>query len=253
MIEEGTRVVLVDEMGAKHLAVAERGMMEIRRLGAVDGTAICESSFGDRILVAGHSFRIIRPSVGDIIATMDRRAQTISPKDSFQIPMYMDLACGSRVVEAGAGSGALTIVLLKAVAPAGAVYTYEIRDDHAKVAERNVKRSEHSPCWHLRMRDICQGIEEVGVDGVVLDIPNPWEALEPSASALRPGGHVCCYVPNANQLETTVKKMRAIGLRETFAFETLQREMTVHERGVRPSFDMMGHTGYLALARKIGD
>lgn len=250
MIEEGTRVILIDGRGTQHFMVAERRMTEVRGLGAVDGKAVCDSAFGDSITIAGHSFDVMRPSVMDVIGLMDRKAQIISPKDSFQIPMYMDLGCGSRVVEAGAGSGALTIVLLKAVAPEGTVYTYETRDDHARTAERNVRRSEHSSCWRLKMGDICQGIEEKDLDGVVLDIPNPWDAIPVVAPALRAGGHMCAYVPNANQLENTVKAMRGIGLRDLFAFETLQREMMVHERGVRPSCDMMGHTGYIALARK---
>jgi len=251
LIDEGTRIVLVDGKGAKHFVVAERGMVEVRRLGTIDGTSVCDSSFGDEIAVAGHSFRIMRPSVMDVLGLMNRRAQIISPKDSFHIPMYMDLGCGSRVVEAGAGSGALSIVLLKAVAPTGRVYTYETREDHARVAEKNVGRSDFASCWKLKMGDICRGIEESDLDGVVLDIPNPWDAIPAAASALRAGGHVCSYVPNANQLESTVKTMREVGFQDVFAFETLQREMMVHDRGVRPSCDMMGHTGYLALARKM--
>ncbi len=250
MIEEGTRIVLVDGKGTKHFAVAERRMVEVKHLGTVDGTVVCGSSFGDDITVAGHSFRVVRPSVMDILGLMNRRAQIISPKDSFHIPMYMDLGCGSRVVEAGAGSGALTVVLLKAVAPTGKVYTYETREDHARVAERNVGRSDFVSCWQLKMGDICRGIEETDLDGVVLDIPNPWDAVSAASSALRSGGHICSYVPNANQLESTVKAMRKAGFQDVFAFETLQREMMVHDRGVRPSCDMMGHTGYLALARK---
>ncbi|HIH01386.1 TPA: tRNA (adenine-N1)-methyltransferase [Thermoplasmata archaeon] len=251
LIPDGSRILLVDEKGTKHFVVAERRMIEVRGLGAVDGTALCMSDLGDRISIAGRHFDVVKPSIADLLASLERKAQTISAKDSFQIPMYMDLGCGSRVAEAGAGSGALTLVLLKAVAPEGAVYTYEVREDHAKVAERNVRRSEHAPCWHLRIGDVCAGIQEKDLDGVVLDIPNPWDAMGAASSALRAGGHVCCYVPNANQLEEAVKKMRALGLREVFAFETLHREMTVHERGVRPSSDMIGHTGYLAFGRKI--
>ncbi len=251
MIEEGSRIMLVDARGGRHLVVAKRGMIEVRGLGAIDGEAICESSLGDSIDVAGRRFAVVRPSVLDVISFIDRRAQIISPKDSFQIPIYLDIGCGSRVLEAGAGSGAMTLVLLHAVAPSGVVYTYEIREDHAKTAERNVGRSENASCWRLKLGDVCQGVEERDLDAAVLDMPNPWDALEPVAAGLRPGGHICCYVPNANQLEQTVRKMRGIGLSDVFAFETLQREMTVHERGVRPSSDMMGHTGYLAFARRI--
>ena len=251
MIPEGTRVLLIDERGGKHFVVAEQRMIEVRGLGAIDGVALCSSDIGGQVRIAGRPFDVVKPSTKDLLSLLDRKAQTISAKDGFQIPMYMDLGCGSRVAEAGAGSGALTIVLLRAVAPEGAVYTYEVREDHAKVAERNVRRSEHASCWHLTMGDVCEGIHEKDLDGVVLDIPDPWSALEAAYSALRPGGHVCCYVPNANQLEEAVKKMRALDFRETHAFETLQREMTVHDRGVRPSSEMMGHTGYLAFARKV--
>lgn len=243
--------MLIDERGGKHFVVAEPKMIEVRGLGAIDGAALCSSEVGGQLKIAGRLFDVVRPSTSDLLSLLERKAQTISAKDGFQIPMYMDLGCGSRVAEAGAGSGALTIVLLRVVAPEGAVYTYEVREDHAKVAERNVRRSEHAPCWHLRMGDVCEGIQERDLDGVVLDIPNPWDALEAASSALRAGGHVCCYVPNANQLEEAVRKMRALDLRQILAFETLQREMTVHERGVRPSSEMMGHTGYLAFARKI--
>lgn len=242
--------MLIDEKNARYFLVAVRGMIEVRGLGAVDGEAICGTAFGKTIVIAGHEFELAEPSVMDLIASVERRAQIISPKDSFQIPLNMDLGCGSRVVEAGAGSGALTLVLLKAVAPQGMVCTYEKREDHARIAEKNVKRSQHSACWKLRIGDICDGIEESDLDGVVLDIPNPWDAAPIAVPSLRAGGHLCCYVPNANQLETTVKAMRRLGLRNIRAFETLQREMTVHERGIRPSSEMMGHTGYLAFGRR---
>jgi tRNA (adenine57-N1/adenine58-N1)-methyltransferase len=182
---------------------------------------------------------------------IERRAQVIIPKDSFVIPLHLDLGCGSKVIEGGLGSGALTLVLLKAVAPEGKVYSYETREDFALLAKRNISLSDDVPCWELRLADICTAKLESGVDAVMLDIPNPWDAVDNAVSALRPGGHLGCYVPNANQLESAVKKMRAAGLSEVVAFETIQREMVVHEGGVRPSFDMLGHTGYLAFGRKL--
>lgn len=250
MIAEGTRLMLVDEAGNKYPTVAKKGMVEVRRLGVVDGDRLCGLSLGDRFEVGGRKFVILKPSLNDLLSTIERKAQIITAKDSFLIPLHLDIECGSRVAEAGVGSGALTLVLLKAVAPHGKVYSYELRRDHADVARRNVEMSGQGTCWELRMGDVCKEELPADLDAVVLDMPNPWDALGNAVKALRPGGHICCYVPNANQLEQLVNAMRDAGLAEVRSFETIQREMVVHEGGVRPSFDMLGHTGYLAFARK---
>lgn len=251
MIADGTRLVLVDEQGRKYPVVAKKGMIEVRKLGVIDGDKLCAASLGDRIEVGGHRFTVLKPSMRDLLSTIERRAQIISPKDSFLIPLHLDIASGSRVVEAGVGSGALTLVLLRAVAPGGRVISYELREDHAEVARRNVEMSGLEGCWELRIGDVCTADLPEGVDAVVLDMPNPWDALANSARALRPGGHVCCYVPNANQLEQSVRAMKAEGLAEVYSFETIQREMVVHDGGVRPSFETLGHTGYLVFGRRL--
>lgn len=251
MIAEGTRLMLVDEEGRKFPLVAKRGMVEVRRLGVLDGDRLCDSALGDRLDIGGQRFVILKPSLNDLLSMIERKAQIITAKDSFLIPLHLDIACGSRVVEGGVGSGALTLVLLKAVAPDGKVFSYELRADHAEVARRNIGMSGHGSCWELRMGDVCKEALPQDVDAVVLDMPNPWDALANAVKALRPGGHICCYVPNANQLEQLVKAMREARLSDVYSFETIQREMVVHEGGVRPSFETLGHTGYLAFGRKI--
>jgi len=251
MITEGMRLLLIDSSGKKFLLKASRGMIEIPGLGVLNGDSICESSIGARLKVGGREFVITTPSAKDLLSMIERRAQVIIPKDSFMIPLNLDIGCGSRVIEGGLGSGALTLVLLKAVAPEGRIYSYETREDFAAVAKRNVSLSEHVSCWQLRPEDVTTAKLEDDVDAVMLDIPNPWDAIDNAVSALRHGGHLGCYVPNANQLESAVKKMRTADLFEVVAFETIQREMVVHDGGVRPSFDMLGHTGYLAFGRKL--
>ncbi|MGQ9587865.1 MAG: tRNA (adenine-N1)-methyltransferase [Thermoplasmata archaeon] len=251
MIPEGARVLFIDEAGKKFITTAAKTMIEVGGLGVVDGRLLCEASFGDRMAIGGQQFTILRPSIRDTLGVMDRKTQIMLPKDSFLIPLYLDIGSGSRVIEGGVGSGALTLVLLRAVGPDGRVYSYEIREDHAALARRNVSLSEFQSCWELRMDDICSARLQENVDAVVVDIPNPWDAADNAVRALRPGGHLCCYVPNVNQLENTVRRMRDLGLAEVTSFETLQREMIVHEGGVRPSFDMLGHTGYLVIGRKI--
>ncbi|OGS57024.1 MAG: hypothetical protein A3K60_04095 [Euryarchaeota archaeon RBG_19FT_COMBO_56_21] len=251
MIPEGTQVMLIDASGKKHLLKARKQMIEVGGLGVINGDSICGSDYGDALKVGSKEFLICRPSLKDLLGIIERRAQILIPKDSFSIPMHLDLGCGDRVIEGGVGSGALTLVLLRAVGPSGAVHSYEIRKDFAAIAEKNVSLSENAGSWKLHIADICTADLEKEADAGVLDIPNPWDALPNLVKAIRIGGFVCSYVPNVNQLEATVRKMRELGLDEVVAFETLQREMIVHEGGVRPSFDMLGHTGYLAFGRKM--
>ena len=251
MIQEGDRVLLIDDRGGRHLIEAKRGMIDVRSFGVVDGSAICDSSWGDSVSVGTRRVLLVQPSIKDIVSVIERKAQMILPKDGFSIPHHLDIACGSRVIEAGAGSGALTIVLLRSVAPAGRVCSYELREDHASVARRNVRRAGLEGCWELVIGDICNADIELGADAAVLDMPNPWDAVGNVYAALRHGGHICCFVPNANQLETTVKAMRSTGFKDIVSVENLQREMVVHDGGVRPSSEMSGHTGYLAFGRKL--
>jgi len=251
MIVEGTKLLLLGKNGKKFAVRAAKQMVEVPGLGVVDGEGVCRASLGDRIRVGGQEFLILRPAVKDVLGMIERRAQIIISKDSFTIPMHLDLGCGSKVIEGGVGSGALTVVLLKAVGPSGRVYSYENREDYLEIARRNVRLSEGEQSWEIRLADICTADLEQEVDAAMLDIPNPWDAMDNVFRAIRTGGYIGSYIPNANQLESAVKKMRDVGLSEIVSFETLQREMVVHEGGVRPSFDMLGHTGYLAFGRKL--
>jgi len=251
MIEEGTRILLIDSEGKRFIATASRRMLEVSRLGVVDGSAICDSSYGDELKIGGREFTLLKPSLKDLLGIIERRAQIMIPKDSFPIPLHLDLGAGCTVIEGGVGSGALALVLLKTISPAGRVFSFDNRLEHADIARRNVSMSNYASCWELKIADICTADLPKAVDAAVLDIPNPWDAVANVASALKIGGHMCCYVPNANQLEKAVRKMRDEGLTEISSFETIQREMVVHDGGVRPSFDTLGHTGYLAFARKL--
>jgi tRNA (adenine57-N1/adenine58-N1)-methyltransferase len=251
MISQGTKVLLLTKGGRKFIAKADKGMIDVPGLGVIDGDALSGSSYGDHIRIGAQELIVLKPSVKDLLSMVERKAQIMIPKDSFLIPMHLDISCGSRVVEGGVGSGALTLVLLKAVAPSGQVISYELRKDHADLAKRNVAMTDLEKCWELKLGDICSAKLGEDIDAAVLDIPNPWDAIENVNRALKVGGHICCYIPNANQLADAVKKMREVGFSEITSIETIQREMVVHEGGVRPSFDSLGHTGYLAFGRKM--
>lgn len=243
--------MLIDDRGRKHITTAARGMVDVRGLGILDGDVLCDSDWGDTISVGGRTLVLVRPDISDMLELIERKAQIMMPKDSYQMPQRLGISAGCRVIEAGVGSGALALVLIGAVAPTGKVFSYEVREDHAAIARRNVSMSTHSECWELKMDDVCAANLEKDVDAVVLDMPNPWDAMANCCASLRPGGRICAYVPNMNQLENTVRSMEASGLAEVFSFEILQREIVVHQGGVRPSSEMIGHTGYLIFGRKI--
>ena len=251
MIAEGTKLLLLGQNGKKFAVRAAKQMMDVPGLGVVDGEGVCNASLGDRVRVGGQEFLILKPGVKDVLGMIERRAQIIISKDSFMIPMHLDLGCGSTVIEGGVGSGALTVVLLKAVGPSGRVYSYETREDYVEIARRNIRLYEGEQSWEVRLADICTANLEREVDAAILDIPNPWDAMDNVFRAVRIGGYVGSYVPNTNQLESAVKKMREVGLSEVVSFETLQREMVIHDGGIRPSFDMLGHTVYLTFGRKL--
>jgi tRNA (adenine57-N1/adenine58-N1)-methyltransferase len=250
-IKDGDLVVLVNEKGGKILFFIEDKIKRIKGLGVYNPKELIDINYNQKIQIGNKDYIVFEPSINDMLSTLERKAQIILPKDGMFIIYYCDIKSGDTVLEGGAGSGALTILLANIVKPEGKIISYEKRDDHIKVVKRNLKRSGLYDFVDLKKGDVTQEIPENNVDAVVLDIPNPWDALENGYSALRPGGHLASYSPTMNQFEKTTRAMEDQDFREIKTIETLQREMIVGERGVRPSFDNLGHTGYLTFARKI--
>lgn len=226
-------------------------MMEIQELGVVNGSKIVGERSGSLITVAGKSFWAMRPGTNELMSSIDRGAQIITDKDVETILFRTDLKNGDTVIEGGLGSGSLTLALLGAVAPEGEVISVEIREDFAQVARRNIKRAGRLQDWTLKKGNITEISLDCEGDAVILDIPNPWAALENVRRMLKPGGRFCAYVPNANQVEKTVNCLRDNDFVEVYALENIQRGLTVHSGGVRPSFDNLGHTGYMVFARCV--
>jgi len=249
MFSDGDLVYLLDDQGKRHWLNLKEGMIRIAGLGVLDGSRMMMLESGDRYEIGGTCFIIMRPGIPELMDSLERGAQIITPKDAETIVFRLSIGPGTRVLEGGVGSGAMTLALLNAVGEAGKVISIELREDFAKRAKRNVDRSGLSSRWDLRIDDVRDLEMEERVDAVVLDIPDPWLTLDKLQAVLVPGGRFCAYIPNTNQLETTVRALRERGFVEVQALENLQREMVVHEGGVRPSFDMLGHTGYLVFAR----
>jgi tRNA (adenine57-N1/adenine58-N1)-methyltransferase len=158
---------------------------------------------------------------------------------------------GQTVLEAGIGSGSLTIALASAVGPQGKVISYDIREEFIEHAMKNLRQSGLSQYVTTKLKDVTEGIDEHDLDAIILDIPNPWAAVEHAWNGLKVGGYLCTYSPLISQVEQTVRAIEQHPFIECKTYENIQREMVVSKHGTRPSFDMLGHTGYLTFARKV--
>lgn len=245
------KVILVDRKGRKKLLELKDQVERIPDLGVIDFSNLPRDLEGRKVEIAGKEFIALTPSILDLVETIEREAQIITAKDSASIILNCNVKSGDSVLEIGTGSGALTIILGHFVSPGGRVVTYERREDFAKLARRNIERAGLENLIKVRNRDALEGIEERNYDCAVVDIPNPWEVLGHVYEALGAGGHLAVYVPSVNQMEKAVKRLREFPFIEVRSMEIIQREMVVGERGTRPSFDMLGHTGYLTFARKV--
>ncbi|MCK5038163.1 MAG: methyltransferase domain-containing protein, partial [Thermoplasmata archaeon] len=163
------------------------------------------------------------------------------------------IVSGYDVLEIGGGSGSLTMMMASAVMPDGKITSYEREPRSVKVIRKNLEISGLSPYVELREAD-AQDCEDVNLyDVVTTDMPEPWKIMDIIEKALKPGGHYCAYVPSMNQVEATVKCLRQRNFFDVRAQETLLRNIVVGEKGTRPDYQMLGHTGYLCFARYLGD
>ncbi|UCE38651.1 MAG: tRNA (adenine-N1)-methyltransferase [Thermoplasmata archaeon] len=250
-IAENDSAVLMDKKGERFLFFAKSGTMKIKGLGVFNPGELIGKNFYDYIEIGNRRYMLLEPSTVDKILTIQRKAQIILPKDGMFIIFYCDIKSGDTVVEGGAGSGALTILLANSVRPKGKIISYEERGEFAKIAQKNVDLAGLDEFVQIKKGDVTKKIPEKNVDAVVLDIPDPWDALENAVNSLKLGGHFASYSPTINQVEKTVRKMRDYGFLGIKTLETLQREMITGEGGVRPAYNALGHTGYVTFGRKV--
>jgi tRNA (adenine57-N1/adenine58-N1)-methyltransferase len=263
----GDRVQLSDPKGRKNTLVLEPGKLFHTHRGAVAHDELIGSPEG--VLVessGGTTYVALRPLLSDFVLSMPRGATVVYPKDAAAIVGQADIFPGARVLEAGAGSGALTCTLLRAVGDDGSVLSYERRPDFAAVARQNVETffSGPHPAWTCRVGDLADlrlgvpdpqdgvTVEAGGVDRVVLDMLSPWEMVPTVAAALGPGGVLCGYVATTTQLSRLVEDLRVHGgFSEPVGSETLLRTWHAEGLAVRPDHRMIGHTGFLVTARRL--
>jgi tRNA (adenine57-N1/adenine58-N1)-methyltransferase len=252
-LRAGERVLLVDSRQRLYLVtLAQHGSFHTHAgivahdelIGAPEGTVVRSTT--------GARFTAFRPTLADVVLKMPRGAQVIYPKDLGPLLMIADVFPGARILEAGVGSGALSMALLRAGAE---VVGYELRDDFAARAEANVAGflgADSTARYRVERRDVYLGIDETDLDRVVLDLPEPWQVVKHAERALHPGGILVAYTPSIGQ---------ATQLRETLAdssfamartVEVLQRSWHIEGQSVRPDHRMVAHTGFLTSARLLG-
>ena len=253
--QAGERVQLTDPKGRLHTVTLEKGKQFHTHRGAIEHDELIGAPEGSVVCsTAGTQYLALRPLLTDFVLSMPRGAAVIYPKDAAQIVAMGDIFPGAVVLEAGAGSGSLTCSLLRAVGPTGRVISYELRDDHAEVAVRNVETFflQRPPNWELRLGDAAEHPLTEPVDRLILDMLSPWEVLPAVAEALRPGGVFIGYVATTTQLSRLVEALRSHGgFNEPSAWESFVRGWHVLGLAVRPDHRMIGHTAFLVTARRL--
>ena len=255
----GERVQLTDPKGRLHTITLEPGrefhthrgrLAHDDLIGAPDGSVVRNT--------AGVEYLALRPLLSDYVMSMPRGAAVVYPKDAGQIVTMADIFPGARVVEAGVGSGALSMSLLRAVGEHGSLHSFERREDLADIARGNARAffGVDHPAWQVTVGDLVEelprAVEPASVDRVVLDMLAPWECLDVVADALLPGGVLNCYVATATQLSRVAEAMREHGgFTEPEAWESLVRGWHLEGLAVRPQHRMHGHTGFLISTRRL--
>ncbi len=257
--QENDRVQLTGPKGRVHTITLSPGARFHTSKGAVEHDDLLGRPEGIVVRTAGGTpYLALRPLLADYVLGMPRGATIVYPKDSAAIVGLADVFPGARVVEAGAGSGALSCALLRAVGDAGRLWSYERREDFAAVARSNVEvffGGPH-PAWTLSVGDLAtllpQSDLQGTVDRAVLDLLAPWDCVPAVADALVPGGVLVCYVATTTQLSRTVETLRTDGRwTEPLAQETLVRGWHLEGLAVRPEHRMIGHTGFLVATRRL--
>lgn len=251
----GERILLIDRKQRRYVQTLTPGAVFHFHGGMVEHDALLGRPEGTRVVSSRQTTLLAwRLTASDWTLKAPRGAQVVYPKDQAMIVALADVRPGARVVEAGAGSGALTCALLQAVGPSGHLVSFERREDHATVALRNVgaRLGCHPGNWELRVADAVEGLASTPCERVVLDLLEPWELVAPAWEALHPGGLILAYTPTVTQVMRFREALEAHGgwaLAQTS--ETLLRTWNVDGLAVRPDHRMVAHTAFLSVARRL--
>ncbi len=253
-LSEGEKVLLIDSKRRRYLVTLESGREFHTHAGFIDHDLIIGTEDGSTVRsTKGLPFRVLRPTLSDFVLEMPRGAQVIYPKDLGPMLMLADIFPGARVLESGVGSGALSMTMLRA----GARITgYEVREDFAQRARRNVESflgSGGTDAYDVQVRDCYEGIDEVELDRVVLDLPEPWRVVPHAEKALRNGGIFLAYTPSIIQATQVREALADSAFDMAETLEVLNRTWHIVPPAVRPDHRMVAHTGFLTHARLMAN
>ena len=250
LLRTGEKVLLVDAKKRRYLLTLRVDAAFHTHVGSVAHNDLIGAYEGATVFGStGRRFLVVRPTLAEMVLKMPRGAQVIYPKDLAAILMEADIAPGVRVLEAGGGSGALSMALLRAGA---SVVGYELREDFANRAHNNVVAMVGDDAdYRVELRDVYEGIEERGLDRIVLDLPEPWRVVPHAEVALRSGGLICAYLPTINQTAQFRHALEESAFGMPGTLEVLHRTWHIEDRSVRPDHRMVGHTGFLTTARLL--
>ena len=250
-ITEGDLVLLCLPPRKTYMVKVEAGKTFHTHKGYVKLDDLIGKDFGATFQSSlGTQFTALKPSLTDFIMKSSRNTQITYPKDAALIVMFSGIGPGSRVAESGTGTGALTTALAHYVKPTGKVYTYELREEFQKNAEKNLKRSNLLDFVELKSGDATMGIDERGLDSVILDLATPWLVVPHAYEALKPSGTLVSFSPTIDQVVKTTEALRENNFILIETVECLMRAMQVERGKTRPQTLMTGHTGYITYARK---
>jgi tRNA (adenine57-N1/adenine58-N1)-methyltransferase len=243
-------ILLLTERGRRYLLELHPGREFHCQAGRLSHDDLIGQQYGSRVMTERGQWVVpLQPSTSDLVMHLRRRTQIVYPKEIGYLLLWMDIRPGKRVIEAGTGSGAMTVALAQHVQPTGRVYSYELREDFQEVARQNLERYGLLHWVSLKLQDISQGFEERDADALFLDVREPWDYLEQAQAALKGGGFFGSLVPTVNQLSRLIDGLERAGFMGTEVKELLLRPYKVNASRLRPEDRMVAHTGYLALAR----
>jgi tRNA (adenine57-N1/adenine58-N1)-methyltransferase len=248
---EGDYVLLYISQRKTYMVKVEAGKSFHTHKGFIKFDDLIGRDYGSSVLSSlGVEFTVLKPLLRDFIMKSVRKTQITYPKDIALIVMFSGIGSESRVVEAGTGTGALTTALAHYVKPSGKVYSYEIREEFLKTAEKNLKRACLADFAELKNKDVTTGIDESNVDSVILDLATPWLVVPHAYNALKPCGTIVSFSPTIDQVVKTVEALNENGFVDIETVECLMRGMQTERGKTRPQTLMTGHTGYITFARK---
>ncbi|MCJ7649920.1 MAG: tRNA (adenine-N1)-methyltransferase [Candidatus Lokiarchaeota archaeon] len=257
VVQDNDLVFLILDERRRWLVQVEKGKEFHSHRGIIKFDDIIGKSFGTVVFshpheTQGYKFYVLKPLPSDYVIYMGRKTQIIYPEDAGLIIMYSGIKPGSKVIEAGCGSGALTCILGTYVQPNGHIYSYDIREKSLRTAVRNITRANLQEYISIKYGDILvDELDHENIDSVILDMPQPWEAISKVKKYLKLSGTLVSFSPTIEQVKKTTFALQRNDFTEIYTYELIKRTLQVKENATRPQVRMIGHTGYITLGRKI--